>query len=138
MIIPVRIYQYAISPFTPASCRHVPSCSEYAVQALRMHGPVKGGAIAANRIARCHPWGTEGFDPVWFTILFAVVLQSSFLTPLVGFSLFYLKGVAPEGVTTGQIYRGIIPFNIMIFLTLVILFLFEDLVLWLPQAAYGG
>lgn len=79
-----------------------------------------------------------GFDPVWFTILFAVVLQSSFLTPPVGFSLFYLKGVAPEGVTTGQIYRGIIPFNIMIFLTLVILFLFEDLVLWLPRAAYGG
>jgi len=79
-----------------------------------------------------------GFDPVWFTILFAVVLQSSFLTPPVGFSLFYLKGVAPEGVTTGQIYRGIIPFNVMIFLTLVILFLFEDLVLWLPAAAYGG
>lgn len=64
MIIPVRIYQYAISPFTPASCRHVPTCSEYTVRALQKHGPIRGGSLAANRISRCHPWGTEGFDPV--------------------------------------------------------------------------
>lgn len=64
LIVPVRIYQYAISPFTPASCRHVPTCSEYTVQALREHGPLTGATLAANRISRCHPWGTEGFDPV--------------------------------------------------------------------------
>jgi zinc transport system substrate-binding protein len=60
----VRFYQYAISPFTPASCRHIPTCSEYTVQAIRKHGIVAGGALSANRIARCHPWGTSGIDPV--------------------------------------------------------------------------
>ncbi len=64
LILPIRFYQYAISPFTPAACRHVPSCSEYAVQALNMHGPRKGGWLALKRIGRCHPWGTSGFDPV--------------------------------------------------------------------------
>ncbi|MBI2312414.1 MAG: TRAP transporter large permease subunit [Betaproteobacteria bacterium] len=77
-----------------------------------------------------------GFDLVWFTVLFAVVLQSSFLTPPVGFSLFYLKGVAPEGVTTRDIYRGIIPFNVMIFATVVLVYVWKDLVLWLPSVAY--
>ncbi len=64
LIIPVRIYQYGISPFTPASCRHIPTCSEYSVEALKQHGPVRGSLMALNRISRCHPWGTEGFDPV--------------------------------------------------------------------------
>lgn len=64
LIAPVRFYQYAISPFTPASCRHIPTCSEYTVQAIRKHGIVAGGALSANRIARCHPWGTSGIDPV--------------------------------------------------------------------------
>lgn len=64
LIVLVRIYQYAISPFTPASCRHVPSCSEYTVQALKMHGPGRGSLLAINRIARCQPWGTSGYDPV--------------------------------------------------------------------------
>lgn len=64
LIVPVRFYQYAISPFTPASCRHIPTCSEYTVQAVQKHGIVAGGALAANRIARCHPWGTSGIDPV--------------------------------------------------------------------------
>ncbi|HEU0201778.1 MAG TPA: TRAP transporter large permease subunit [Burkholderiaceae bacterium] len=79
-----------------------------------------------------------GFDLVWFTVLFAVVLQSSFLTPPVGFSLFYLKGVAPKGVTTGHIYRGILPFNVMILATVVLVYVWKDLVLWLPKAAYGN
>jgi TRAP-type mannitol/chloroaromatic compound transport system permease large subunit len=74
---------------------------------------------------------------VWFTVVFAVVLQSSFLTPPVGFSLFYLKGVAPSGVTTQHIYRGIVPFNVMIVLTTVIVYVWKDLVLWLPGVAYG-
>jgi zinc transport system substrate-binding protein len=64
MIFPVRFYQYAISPFTPASCRHVPSCSEYSAMALKKHGPGRGGWLALKRIARCHPYGTSGFDPV--------------------------------------------------------------------------
>jgi len=61
---PIHFYQNAISPFTPASCRHIPTCSEYSLQALKKHGLIKGGAIAANRIGRCHPWGTQGWDPV--------------------------------------------------------------------------
>ncbi len=60
----VRFYQYVISPLTPASCRHVPTCSEYSVQAVNMHGVRKGGWLALKRIARCNPWGTAGFDPV--------------------------------------------------------------------------
>jgi len=78
-----------------------------------------------------------GFDMVWFTVLFAVVLQSSFLTPPVGFSLFYLKGVAPKEVTTAHIYRGIMPFNAMIFVCIVVTYLWKDIVLWLPSIAYG-
>jgi zinc transport system substrate-binding protein len=64
LIAPVRVYQYAISPFLPAACRHLPSCSEYTVTALKMHGPIQGGRLSLNRIGRCHPWGTAGFDPV--------------------------------------------------------------------------
>lgn len=79
-----------------------------------------------------------GMDPVWSTIVIAVMLQSSFLTPPVGFSLFYLKGVAPKEITTGHVYRGIIPFNIAILATVVIVYVWKDVVLWLPKAAYGG
>ncbi|MBE0636897.1 MAG: membrane protein insertion efficiency factor YidD [Bacteroidales bacterium] len=64
LIAPIRIYQYGISPLTSASCRHVPTCSEYAAEALKLHGAVKGGKLAVNRILRCNPWGTSGFDPV--------------------------------------------------------------------------
>jgi tripartite ATP-independent transporter DctM subunit len=78
-----------------------------------------------------------GFDPVWFTILFAVCLQTSFLTPPVGFALFYLKGVAPPGVTVTTIYRGVVPFILLQLLMLVILFYWRDLTTWLPAQAYG-
>ncbi len=64
IIIPVRVYQYAISPFLPASCRHVPTCSQYTSEAIKMHGPTRGSLMALHRIGRCHPWGTHGFDPV--------------------------------------------------------------------------
>ena len=60
----VRAYQYLISPYTPSSCRYVPTCSEYAVEALKKHGPFKGGWLALKRIASCHPWGKSGHDPV--------------------------------------------------------------------------
>ena len=60
----VRFYQLAISPMLPPSCRHVPSCSEYAMEALERHGPFRGLWLAVRRVARCHPWGTSGYDPV--------------------------------------------------------------------------
>ena len=79
-------------------------------------------------------------DPavVWFAILVAVTLQTSFLTPPVGFALFYLKGVCPPGVTLGHIYRGIIPFVLLQLLGLAFVFVFPGLVTWLPSVAYGN
>jgi uncharacterized protein len=60
----VRGYQLGISPLLPGSCRFEPSCSAYAIEALGRHGPLKGSWLAARRIARCHPWGGHGYDPV--------------------------------------------------------------------------
>ena len=79
-------------------------------------------------------------DPavVWFAILVAVTLQTSFLTPPVGFALFYLKGVCPPGVTLGHIYKGIIPFVMLQILGLAIVFNFPALATWLPSVAYGN
>jgi tripartite ATP-independent transporter DctM subunit len=79
-----------------------------------------------------------GFDPLWFSILFAVNLQTSFLTPPFGFSLFYLKGVSPPGITTGHIYRGIIPFVILQMIGLLALVFFPQLVTWLPKTLLGS
>lgn len=59
----VRLYQRAAAG-RPSPCRHVPSCSTYAVEAFERHGPVRGGWLATRRLARCHPWGTQGYDPV--------------------------------------------------------------------------
>lgn len=78
-----------------------------------------------------------GFDPLWFTILVAVCLQTSFLTPPVGFALFYMKAAAPPGITLAHIYRGIVPFVILQLLGLAIVFAFPILVTWLPRLAYG-
>jgi uncharacterized protein len=64
LLLPVYFYKYAISPLTPATCRHVPTCSEYAVQAIKIHGPFRGFLMTTKRISRCHPWGTKGYDPV--------------------------------------------------------------------------
>ena len=78
-----------------------------------------------------------GLDPVWLGIMIAINLQTSFLTPPFGFALFYLRGVAPPEVTTGQIYRGVIPFvGIQVF-ALLILAAFPGLVTWLPDKLYG-
>jgi uncharacterized protein len=60
----IYFYKYVISPLTPASCRHYPTCSEYSLRAIQRHGPFRGGGLAARRILRCHPWGTSGIDPV--------------------------------------------------------------------------
>jgi len=64
LCVPIIFYQKFISPFTPPSCRFTPTCSEYAKQALRKHGPVKGLILAIRRLQRCHPWGGSGYDPV--------------------------------------------------------------------------
>ncbi|MBR3911899.1 MAG: membrane protein insertion efficiency factor YidD [Alistipes sp.] len=60
----VKFYQYCISPFTPPACRFTPTCSQYAVEALRKYGPIKGCWLTLKRLARCHPWGGSGYDPV--------------------------------------------------------------------------
>ena len=57
-------YRYLISPILPSSCRYLPTCSRYALDALSRYGVLKGGWIALKRIARCHPWGGSGYDPV--------------------------------------------------------------------------
>ena len=64
LILPIRFYQLSISPMLPKSCRFEPTCSAYAVKAIRRHGPVKGLWLAVRRILRCHPWGGSGYDPV--------------------------------------------------------------------------
>ena len=76
-------------------------------------------------------------DLVWFIVLFAVVLQTSFITPPVGFALFYVKGVAPQGITIKNIYRGIIPFVILQIFAVAIVFNIPEIVTWLPNVAYG-
>lgn len=74
---------------------------------------------------------------VWFALLVAVTLQTSFLTPPVGFALFYLKGVCPPEVTLLDIYKGVVPFIILQLVGLALVFVFPDLVTWLPSVAYG-
>ena len=75
-----------------------------------------------------------GVDPVWLAILVALNLQTSFLTPPFGWALFFLKGVAPPGVTTADIYKGVMPFIAMQVLMLFVLFMFPTLATWLPKA----
>jgi len=79
-----------------------------------------------------------GFDPVWFCILIAVNLQTSFMTPPFGFSLFYLKAVTPPEIKTGHIYRGIIPFVIVQLIGLLIIIFYPSLATWLPKVVFGG
>lgn len=78
------------------------------------------------------------FNPLWFSILLCVNLQTSFLTPPFGYALFYFKGVAPEGYTMGHIYRGIMPFVLLQIVGLVILGVFPGLVTWLPSLFFGS
>jgi tripartite ATP-independent transporter DctM subunit len=78
-----------------------------------------------------------GYDPVWFTVLFAVCLQTSFLTPPVGFALFFLKGVAPPEITVRTIYKGVAPFILLQLLAMVMIFFWPQIVTWLPEQAYG-
>ena len=60
----IKIYQGLISPWFPSSCRHQPTCSCYSIEAIRIWGPFKGVWLGIKRLAKCHPWGKRGYDPV--------------------------------------------------------------------------
>lgn len=62
--VALRAYQLLLSPILPPACRYLPSCSDYALEAVTVHGPWRGGGLALRRLARCHPWGGSGYDPV--------------------------------------------------------------------------
>ncbi len=61
---PIHFYRHYISPLTPPACRFTPTCSQYAIEAIEKHGPVRGLWLALRRLLRCHPWGGSGYDPV--------------------------------------------------------------------------
>jgi len=63
-LIPVRIYQWCISPLLGPSCRHEPTCSQYMVEAIKEWGVLKGWWLGMKRLSKCHPWGTSGQDPI--------------------------------------------------------------------------
>lgn len=63
-ILLIKLYQWVLSPVLGPKCRYTPSCSHYALEALKKYGPLKGGWLALKRISRCHPWGGHGYDPV--------------------------------------------------------------------------
>ncbi len=64
LLLLIKFYQYGISPLKPPTCRYVPTCSQYALEAIRKYGPFKGLWLAIKRLLRCHPWGGSGYDPV--------------------------------------------------------------------------
>ena len=64
LTLPILLYRSCISPLTPPSCRFTPTCSQYALEALRRHGAIKGSWLAIKRLLRCNPWGGSGYDPV--------------------------------------------------------------------------
>ena len=63
-ILPVRVYQWTISPLLGSNCRYTPTCSEYMITAINEWGPLKGLWLGLKRISRCQPWGSQGYDPV--------------------------------------------------------------------------
>ena len=64
LVIIIKLYQFIISPLTPPSCRYSPTCSQYALGALKKYGIIKGVSLTFKRIIKCHPWGGHGHDPV--------------------------------------------------------------------------
>ena len=63
-IFPIKVYQATLSPLLGSHCRHIPTCSQYTIEAIQEWGVLKGIWLGTKRISRCHPWGTSGFDPV--------------------------------------------------------------------------
>lgn len=64
IVLLIRFYQYIISPFFLANCRYLPTCSDYAIEAIEQFGVIHGLYLAVKRLARCHPWGGYGYDPI--------------------------------------------------------------------------
>jgi putative membrane protein insertion efficiency factor len=64
MIGLIKVYQYTLSPLLPASCRYTPTCSAYGLEAIKKHGPFRGGWLTIKRFLSCNPWGGHGYDPV--------------------------------------------------------------------------
>ena len=64
LLMPIYFYRSFISPLLPPACRYTPTCSQYAIEAIRKHGPFKGFWLTVKRLLRCHPWGGSGYDPV--------------------------------------------------------------------------
>ncbi len=64
LILLVRFYQKAISPYLGSNCRYTPTCSHFFIEAVRKHGPLKGSYLGIRRLLKCHPWGGHGYDPV--------------------------------------------------------------------------
>ena len=83
------------------------------------------------------PLISMGFDPVWLGIMISVNLQTSFLTPPFGFSLFYLRGVAPPEVSTKDIYLGVLPFIGLQIIALLLFWIYPQIILWLPNLIFG-
>ena len=63
-ILPIKVYQWCISPYLGQNCRHTPTCSHYTIEAIQEWGVVQGLLLAIKRLGKCHPWGTSGYDPV--------------------------------------------------------------------------
>jgi len=64
LIIAIRVYKLSLSPLLPPSCRYLPTCSDYAAEAIDRHGAIAGARLALQRLLRCQPWGGSGYDPV--------------------------------------------------------------------------
>jgi TRAP-type mannitol/chloroaromatic compound transport system permease large subunit len=75
----------------------------------------------------------HGFDPLWFGILFVINMEIGYMTPPFGFNLFYQKGIVPKGITMGDIYRSVVPYTLVELTGLVIIMLFPQIALWLPN-----
>jgi tripartite ATP-independent transporter DctM subunit len=80
----------------------------------------------------------NGFDPIWFGILFVIMMEIGYMTPPFGFNLFYLKGVAPPGITMGDIYRSVVPYVIVTLVGLLLIIIFPQIALYLPTIFFGG
>ena len=78
-----------------------------------------------------------GFDPIWFGILFIIMMEIGFLTPPFGYNLFYLKGVAPKSVKLSEIYTSIIPFVLLMLIGLALCIIFPGIITWLPDKVFG-
>jgi TRAP-type mannitol/chloroaromatic compound transport system permease large subunit len=79
-----------------------------------------------------------GIDPLWFSVLFLIVLQTSYLSPPMAPSIFYLRAIAPPSITLKQMYIGVVPFIVCQLITLAIVVIFPDVAVWLPKWMYGN